>query len=141
MAIRNATAHWEGNLKEGSGRLAVGSGAFEGPYSFISRFEGGNEVNPEELLGAAHAGCFSMQMASTLSGDGFTVNSIDTTAKVRLERVDGTLAITRIDLSTTGDVDNIDEAAFQKYAETTKDTCIVSRALSAVPMTVEAKLA
>jgi osmotically inducible protein OsmC len=138
---RTATARWEGDLKAGKGTIRLGSGAFEGKYSFSTRFEGAPGTNPEELLGAAHAGCFSMALASALSQAGFTVNSVDTTAKVQLEKGEGGFGISRIDLETTGNVENIDQAEFQKYAETTKDTCIVSRALSAVPMTLNAKLA
>jgi len=140
MAIRTAKAAWNGNLQEGKGSLAVGSGAFEGPYSFSSRFEDGSGTNPEELLGAAHAGCFSMALASGLGKAGFAPKRIETEAKVHLGKNDAGLSISRIDLVTRGDVPGIDEATFQKHAEETKKGCIVSRALSAVEMTLDAKL-
>lgn len=140
MAIRTAKAAWNGNLQEGKGSLAVGSGAFEGPYSFSSRFEDGSGTNPEELLGAAHAGCFSMALASGLGKAGFAPKRIETEAKVHLGKNDAGLSISRIDLVTRGEVPGIDEATFQKHAEETKKGCIVSRALSAVEMTLDAKL-
>ncbi len=140
MATRTSSARWQGTLKDGSGTMALGSGAYEGPYSFMSRFSDGGGTNPEELIGAAHAGCFSMNLAHALSQAGFQVNSVDTKAKVHLEKGDDGFAISRIDLVTTGDVGGIDDAEFQKQAENAKNTCIVSRALSAVPMTLEAKL-
>jgi lipoyl-dependent peroxiredoxin len=141
MPTRTSSARWEGTLKDGSGQVALGSGAYEGPYSFMSRFEDGGGTNPEELIAAAHAGCFSMALANALSQAGHTVNSVATNAKVQLTKGEGGFGISRIDLDTTGNVEGIDEAEFQKYAETAKETCIVSRALSAVPMTLEARLA
>jgi osmotically inducible protein OsmC len=140
MAIRTAKAAWNGSLKEGNGSLALGSGAFEGRYSFSSRFEEGTGTNPEELLGAAHAGCFSMALAAGLGRAGFSPKRVETVAKVHLGKVDAGMAITRIDLETRAEVPDIDEATFQKHAEDTKSGCIVSRALAAVEMRLDAKL-
>lgn len=140
MPARTATAVWKGNLQEGNGSLKSGSGALDGAYSFVSRFESGNGTNPEELLGAAHAGCFSMALAASLSRQGFKVNSVETTAHVHLEKGESGFAISRIDLVTRGSVEGIDEAKFKEAAEATKSGCIVSRALSAVPMTIDAAL-
>ena len=138
---RKAEAHWSGALKTGNGRLKLESGAFEGPYSFHSRFEGGAETNPEELLGAAHAGCFTMALSHALAEAGHVPTSVDTTATVRLEKGASGFAITGITLTTRGVVPGIDEATFVKMAKETGVGCIVSRALSAVPITVDATLA
>lgn len=140
MPTRHATAVWKGNLTEGGGSLTSQSGALNGSYTRPSRFEDGAGTNPEELLGAAHAGCFSMQVAATLSRQGFTVNSIETTAHVHLEKNETGFAIARIDLVTRGSVEGIDQAKFQEVAESAKTGCIISRALSAVPMTLDAQL-
>jgi osmotically inducible protein OsmC len=128
--IRHAEAEWRGSLKDGSGNLKTETGALVSPYSFRSRFEGGGETNPEELLGAAHAGCFSMALTAALSKDGHPPTSIQTKAAVHLEKIDAGFSITRIELETTGVVPGIDEAAFQKYAADAKAGCPVSRALS-----------
>ncbi len=141
MPARTATAIWNGNLQQGNGTLKTGSGAVQGAYSFPSRFEDGQGTNPEELLGAAHAGCFSMALAASLARQGFTVNNIQTTAHVHLEKGEAGFAISRIDLVTRGSVEGIDDAKFKEAAEATKTGCIVSRALSAVPMTIDAALA
>jgi osmotically inducible protein OsmC len=133
MPTRTSHARWQGDLKQGAGSMALGSKAYEGSYSFVSRFEEGQGTNPEELIAAAHAGCFSMAFANVLSQAGHTPNSIDTDATVHLERTEGGFGITRIDLVTRGDVPGIDEAEFTKHAETAKATCPVSRALAAVP--------
>ncbi|MEP7291277.1 MAG: OsmC family protein [Chloroflexota bacterium] len=140
MPGRSSQAIWQGDLQTGSGNVKLGSGAYDGQYSFKSRFEDGNGTNPEELLGAAHAGCFSMALAAGLSREGFKVNSINTTATVHLEKGESGFSIARIELVTKGDVEGIDEAKFKEAAEGTKTGCIVSRALSAVPMTVDASL-
>ena len=140
MPARKAQAVWNGDLQGGSGNLKLGSGAYDGQYSFKSRFEEGTGTNPEELLGAAHAGCFSMALAAGLSRQGFTVNSIDTTAEVHLEKGESGFSIARIHLTTKGSVEGIDEAQFKEAAEGTKSSCIVSRALASVPMTVDATL-
>lgn len=140
MPARTATAVWNGNLQQGNGSLKTGSGAVDGAYSFPSRFESGAGTNPEELLGAAHAGCFSMALAASLSRQGFTVNSVETTAHVHLEKGESGFSISRIDLVTRGSVEGIDDAKFKEAAEATKTGCIISRALSAVPMTIDAAL-
>ncbi|MDX2119520.1 MAG: OsmC family protein [Gemmatimonadota bacterium] len=137
---RTAEARWTGDLKSGKGSIRVGSGAFEGPYSFTSRFESGSGTNPEELLGAAHAGCFSMALSLALSQAGHTPTSVTTTATVHLSKVGEGFGITGIDLVTRGVVPGIAAAEFQRLAEATKSGCIVSKALSAVPMTLDAKL-
>ncbi len=137
---RTANARWNGDLKTGKGDIAVGSGALEGPYSFISRFEGSKETNPEELLGAAHAACYSMALSHALAGAGKAPTRVETTAKVQLEKGDKGFSITRIDLVTRGTVPGLSAAEFRSFAEDTKANCIVSRALAAVPMTLDAKL-
>jgi osmotically inducible protein OsmC len=137
---RKADAQWFGDLKSGNGTMAVGSGAFSGPFSFISRFEKSGDTNPEELLGAAHAGCFSMALANSLAGAGHVVTSVKTTAVVSANKGATGFAITGIALTTRGVVPGLSEAEFQKFAEETKTGCIVSRALAAVPMTLDAKL-
>jgi osmotically inducible protein OsmC len=138
---RKAEATWSGDLKSGTGSLKVGSGAFEGPFSFISRFEGNRDTNPEELIGAALAGCFTMALSNKLAQAGTPVTKVHTTATVRLEKTEAGLGITRIDLVTRGQVPGLTEAEFAKQAEDTKVNCIVSKALAAVPMSVDAKLA
>jgi osmotically inducible protein OsmC len=130
MAIRTASARWEGTLTEGTGVMRTGKGGYEGPYSFRSRFEEGEGTNPEELIGAAHAGCFSMAFSKGLADAGFPPTAIDTTANVHLEKVDGKQTVTRIDLATAGVVPGIDAAEFTKIAEATKEACPVSRLLS-----------
>ena len=141
MAIRQANAEWQGSLKEGSGEMALGSGSYKGPYSFVSRFENGTGTNPEELIGAAHAGCFSMALAAALGRAGITPKSIRTTAKVHLGTSDAGPTITRIDLETEGEVPGIDQATFQQHAEGARQGCVVSRALGGVKdITLNAKL-
>jgi osmotically inducible protein OsmC len=141
MPTHKAEAEWKGNLAQGSGRLKVGSGAFDGPYSFKSRFEEGQSAtNPEELIGAAHAGCFSMALAAGLSRAGITPTRIHTAAKVTLEKVGDGFAITRIDLDTEAQIPGIDSAAFQKYAQDAKQGCPVSKALAGTAIHLSAKL-
>src|SRR5436853_928844 len=141
MPSRKAEAEWKGNLIQGAGRLAVESGAFEGPYTFKSRIEDGQSAtNPEELLGAAHAGCFTMALVAQLSGAGFTPNDVQTTAKVSFEKKGDSFAITRVDLETTADIDGIDDATFQAVAADAKKNCPVSRALAAIDIGVKAAL-
>jgi osmotically inducible protein OsmC len=141
MPTRNAEAEWKGNLAQGSGRLKVGSGAFDGPYSFKSRFEEGQSAtNPEELIGAAHAGCFTMALTAGLSRAGITPTRIHTGAKVKLEKVGDAFAITRIDLDTEADIPGIDDATFQKYALDAKKNCPVSKALAGTDIHLNAKL-
>jgi lipoyl-dependent peroxiredoxin len=130
MPIRTASAHWEGNLTEGSGTVRTGKGGLAGNYSFKSRFEEGEGTNPEELIAAAHAGCFSMAFSKALADAGYPPTSVDTTASVRLEKTDAGMTVTRIDLDTTGRVPGVDESEFQKLAEGAKENCPISRLLS-----------
>jgi osmotically inducible protein OsmC len=128
-------------LKEGSGKMRAGSGAFEGPFTFVSRFETGPGTNPEELIGAAHAGCFSMALAAALGRAGHDPTSIKTTSKVHLGSTDAGPTITQIDLNVEGQVPGIDAATFQEFAEGAKQGCVVSRALAGVAkMTLTATL-
>ncbi len=140
MPVRSANAVWQGGLKDGSGQLALGSGAFEGRYSFGSRFEEAGGTNPEELIGAAHAGCFSMALSAGLGRAGFTPKRIATSAKVHFGKVGEAFRITRIDLVTEAEVPGIDDAAFQEQAQGAKVGCPISAALSAVEITLDAKL-
>jgi len=137
---RTATAQWLGTLKEGKGTMSLGSGAFQGQYSFASRFEQGTGTNPEELIGAAHAGCFSMALASALGKAGFNPRRVNTTASVFLEPVEGGFGITHIDLKTEADVPGIDNAKFQEVADGAKKGCPVSKALAATTINLDAKL-
>jgi osmotically inducible protein OsmC len=142
MPIRTASARWSGNLTEGSGTIKTGKGGYQGNYSFKSRFEEGEGTNPEELIGAAHAGCFSMAFSKGLADAGFTPTSVDTIAKVHLDRGDAGFSVTRIELETTGDVPGIDESTFQKIAEDAKANCPISRLLSpGADISLSAKLA
>lgn len=141
MPTRKAEAQWEGNLAEGSGRLKVGSGAFEGPYSFKSRFEDGESAtNPEELIGAAHAGCFTMALTAQLSRAGIKPTRIHTTAQVKLEKVGDAFSITRIDLDMEAEIPGIDDATFQKNALDAKQNCPVSKALAGTEIGLTARL-
>jgi osmotically inducible protein OsmC len=141
MATRNAAAQWQGDLKSGSGTVSVASGLFSGKYSFATRFEDEPGTNPEELIAAAHAGCFSMALSAMLGEAGHTPNSVNTTAKVHLRNVDGQPTISKIDLLTEGDVPGIDQQHFEQYAAQAKDGCPVSRALASVgEITLDAKL-
>ena len=140
MATRTGSAVWEGTLKQGSGKLKVGSGAYEGPYSFASRFENGNGTNPEELIGAAEAACFSMALSVGLEKAGHPPKRISTNATVRLEKVGDAFRITTIDLETEADVPGIDDAKFQETAEQTKKNCPVSVALSGTQINLKARL-
>ncbi len=140
MAIRSATARWEGTLKEGAGKLSLGSGAFEGQYSFSTRFEEGTGTNPEELLGAAHAGCFAMALNAALERAGHTPNYVHADAKVHLNRVDDALTINQVDLIVEAEVPGVDDATFQQFATDAKNTCIISRALNIPEVTLQATL-
>jgi osmotically inducible protein OsmC len=137
MPIRNSSAEWKGTLKEGSGTMKLGSGAWEGPYTFASRFESGPGTNPEELIGAAQAGCFSMFLAALLTEAGFPPVSVRTSAAVHLEAGP---TIARIELTTEAAVPGIDEQAFQKHAAAAKANCPVSKALAGPRITLSAKL-
>ena len=136
---RTASARWTGDLKSGKGSLKLGSGAFEGAYSFHSRFESASGTNPEELLGAAEAGCFTMALANALASAGHPVTSLDTKATVRLEKGAEGFSITGIDLETKGVVPGVADAEFQKHAEAIRSGCILSRSLS-VPVRLKATL-
>jgi len=140
MIDRRAQAHWQGNLREGRGTIRLGSGAFEGPYSFGTRFEGAKGTNPEELLGAAHAGCFSMALALMLSNAGHPPASLETLATVHLDKIGDHFAITGIDLTTKGGVPGLAAEEFTRWAEQAKQNCIVSKALAGVPMRLRAEL-
>jgi osmotically inducible protein OsmC len=140
--MRSATARWQGSITEGSGVMRTGKGGLEGNYSFKSRFEEGEGTNPEELIGAAHAGCFSMALSKGLGDAGHVPVSVETTAKVHLDKVDGANTITRIDLITVVDAPGLDEAEFTKIAEGAKANCPVSRLLSpGAEITLQASLA
>jgi osmotically inducible protein OsmC len=140
MSVRNAQARWEGDLRGGKGTMRLGSGAYEGQYSFKSRFEEGPGTNPEELIGAAHAGCFSMAFSNMLAEAGHVPTRVETKARVHLERVDGKPTISRIELETEGTVPGISAAKFQEIAAQAKSGCPVSRALAAVDIQLSAKL-
>ena len=138
MTVRTAEAEWKGDLKQGKGSLKLGSGAFSGAYSFGSRFENVPGTNPEELIGAAHAGCFSMALSLILGKAGYTPAQINTLAKVTID-ID-TLSITSIALTTVASVPGIDEATFQKCANDAKEGCPVSKALAGTKITLDAQL-
>lgn len=140
MPVRSADAVWEGNLRQGHGTMRMASGAYEGRYSFSSRFEEGKGTNPEELIAAAHAGCFSMAFSNGLAGAGFTPKSVHTTAKVHLENTGDGWRITRIDLESEAVVPGIGEEQFLEAANAAKKGCPVSQALAAVEITLSATL-
>jgi len=140
MPARTAEAEWKGNLREGKGTMRLGSGAFEGPYSFVSRFESGGGTNPEELIAAAHAGCFSMALSAELGRGGFTPSRVHTAATVHLEKVADGFGITRIELNTEAQVPGIDAATFAKIAEEAKKGCPVSKVLAGAQISLTAKL-
>jgi lipoyl-dependent peroxiredoxin len=132
MPKRKATARWDGSLTEGAGTMRMASGAYEGAYSFQSRFEEGEGTNPEELIAAAHAGCFSMALSLFLGEAGFVPESVETEATVQVEKAGEGFAINRIVLHTQARVPGIDEAEFQRQAEAAKENCPVSVALASV---------
>jgi len=141
MPTSNASAAWEGKLKEGKGSFKAQSGAFSGSFSFGTRFGGAKGSNPEELIAAAHAACFSMALSAALEKAGTPVTRVETRASCTLETVDGAPRITRIELSTRGKVPGIDQAAFEKAADSAKQNCPVSKALQGnVDLKLEAKL-
>jgi osmotically inducible protein OsmC len=140
MTIRTAEAQWEGSLKDGKGEMSLGSGAFEGAYSFSSRFEEGKGTNPEELIAAAHAGCYSMALSSELGKIGLMPQSIHTHAQVTLDKVGDKTRITLIHLETEVRLPGISPEQFHDIAEATKTSCPVSAALASVPITLDAKL-
>ena len=139
---RTAKASWQGDLTEGGGRIGLGSGAYEGPFTLRARVEDvERSTNPEELIGAAHAGCFTMSLANLLSESGHPPADLETTARVRLEQLDSGFAITRIELHTTGEVPDVDADTFGRLAQQAKDSCPVSRALAGTEISLEARLA
>jgi len=140
MPVRKADAQWEGTLQEGKGTMRLGGGAYEGPYSFKSRFEEGNGTNPEELIAAAHAGCFSMALSGALGRAGHPPTSVRTTASVHLNKTDEGFRVQKIDLVTVADVPGLDDAAFQEIAKTAKETCPISVLLSSIEITLDASL-
>jgi lipoyl-dependent peroxiredoxin len=138
--VRNAQASWQGTVEDGEGQIALSSGAFEGPYSLKARVEAVEKAtNPEELLGAAEAGCYTMSLANLLSEEGHAPQELRTEARVTLEQGDGGFDITGIELRTVANVPGIDEERFAELAEDAKN-CTVSRALAATKVTVEATL-
>lgn len=142
MPTRTAEAVWNGPIKEGKGTMKLGSGAFEGGYSFGSRFEEASGTNPEELIGAAHSGCFSMALSGNLGRAGFSPERITTRARVHIVRDGDGFTISKIELICEAKVPGIDDAAFQEQAKKAKETCPVSRALAGGPeITLDAKLA
>jgi len=141
MLVRKSTAVWKGSLKTGKGTMKLGSGAYEGKYSFASRFETGPGTNPEELIGAAHAGCFSMALSLVLEQSGYKPERINTTARVTVDKVPEGFKITTIELETEGTVPGIDEKTFLEKAEAAKKGCPVSMALTGVEIRLRARLA
>ena len=131
MPVRSASAQWNGDLRSGNGTMSVGSGAFQGAYSFGTRFEEAPGTNPEELIAAAHASCFSMALSAQLGGANLTPESINTTANLKMEKLDAGWAITAIHLEVKAKIPNADDAAFQKAAENAKAGCPVSKVLNA----------
>ena len=133
MPTRTANAVWNGSLEEGNGTMRMRSGSYEGPYTFQSRFKEGEGTNPEELIAAAHAGCFSMALSGDLGRAGYEPESVETTATVHLELGDGPPTLARIVLDTRARVPGIEDGEFQELAEGAKQNCPISRALAAVP--------
>ncbi len=141
MAVRFANAEWAGSLQDGRGKMRLGTGAFEGNYTYKSRFEEGPGTNPEEMIAAAEAGCFTMAFSNELSKAGFTPTSVKTRADVTMERVENALSITRIQLTTEAVVPGIDEKRFQEIGAGAKKNCPISRALNPnIQVTLSAKL-
>jgi osmotically inducible protein OsmC len=141
MTARNGSAEWHGDVQSGSGTVTVGDGVFEGPYSYESRFAEGAGTNPEQLIAAAHAACFTMALSNILSGAGHPPESVRTNARIQLRNIDGAPTLTRVDLETEGKVPGVDEQEFQRHAEEAKANCPVSRALAGIPeIVLSAKL-
>jgi osmotically inducible protein OsmC len=140
MPVRKAEAVWEGALLQGKGTMKLGSGAYQGPYSFQSRMADGPGTNPEELIGAAHAGCFSMALSAVLGKSGQTPRRINTSAEVQFDKVGEGFKITAIRLRTEGDVPGMTEAAFKEAAESAKKNCPVSQALTGTRIELDARL-
>lgn len=140
MPVRTSQAEWQGNLKDGKGTVELGSGAFKGSYSFPSRFEDGTGTNPEELIAAAHAGCYSMALSAGLAKAGYNPTRVHTIAKVHLDKVEDGFAITTIELETEAEIPGIEEAAFMEQAEAAKKGCPISKALAGPQIKLNAKL-
>ncbi len=141
MPVRKGHGEWKGDLLKGTGTLGTASGALKGlSYSFASRFESGRGTNPEELLAAAHAACYSMALSAALSGKGYKVNSIRTEDSVRIDKQGDGFAITSLEIATEASVDGIDDATFQKFADETKAGCPVSKALAIPKVVLTARL-
>lgn len=140
MAVRTADARWQGSLRDGDGRMVTGSGAFDGAYSFGTRFGDEDGTNPEELIGAAHAGCFSMAFAGALGGEGYSPEWIETRARVHLGRKPEGIAITKVELAATGKVAEISKRDFRRIGEEAKRNCPVSKALAGVEIDLDAEL-
>ncbi|HXM18967.1 MAG TPA: OsmC family protein [Candidatus Tumulicola sp.] len=140
MPVRTGDAVWQGDLRGGKGSVSLGSGAYQGAYSFSSRFEQGTGTNPEELIAAAHAACFSMALAGRLAGAGHVPERVHTKASVHIEKVGDSFGITKIELATEVSVPGLDAQAFQAHADAAKSGCPVSKALAAVPISLDAKL-
>lgn len=141
MPDRSSSAVWEGDLQQGHGTMKIGAGAWEGPYSFKSRFEDGRGTNPEELIAAAHAGCYSMALSAALSKAGSPPTKIETTAKVSLTKGETGFNIGKIHLVTRGAVPGVDAAKFKTFAEEAKKNCPVSKVLAGAEITLDAALA
>lgn len=140
MPVHSAEATWNGNLQEGAGTFKGKTGAIGGGYSFKSRFEGNNETSPEELIGAAHAGCYSMALSNMLAEAGHTPEDVTTTADVSLEMIDGAPTITTIKLTCKGQVPGLDADTFTEHAQAAKEGCPVSKALAGVSIELDAEL-
>lgn len=138
MPVSNAKASWEGDLKSGNGTMGITG--YEGAFTYASRFESADATNPEELIGAANAGCFTLSLAAKLSAAGHVPDRVSTDAKVHLEKVGDAFSITRIELTTQAKVSGIDDEAFQAIAKDAKETCIISRTLSTVDISLDASL-
>ncbi len=133
MTVRNGSSDWHGDIRSGSGTVTVGDGVFQGAFSFASRFAEGEGTNPEQLIAAAHAGCFTMALSNVLTQAGHPPESLHTNAVVDMRNIEGAPTLTRINLDTEGRVPGIDEQQFADYADQAKKTCPVSRALAGVP--------
>ncbi|MEL7589121.1 MAG: OsmC family protein [Prolixibacteraceae bacterium] len=140
MKVNKSQAVWKGNLKEGSGQMSFEHSKISFPYSFKSRFADGDGANPEMLIGAAHAGCFSMAFSNMLTEEGFDPKEITTQAEVKLDSTDSGFKIISSHLTVTADIDDIDEQTFQRIAKSAKDGCPVSQALASLEITLEASL-
>ncbi len=140
MPTRNAEAEWFGKVTDGKGHMKLGSGSYDGPFSYKSRMEDGTGTNPEELIGAAHAGCFSMALSAIMTEKGITATRISTKAAVKFEKVPAGFAITHVDLTTEAEVPGIDQAAFEGYAKAAKENCPVSKALTGTEISLKATL-